>query len=84
MCCLFSILLHSAFFQRKSKAWDFWWVLLLFCKWVPLKKWVFLFLVGSNYIKTEDSYGCLIDFLSQILKLYYFNVPDLADFIMHH
>ena len=46
-------------------------------------KWMFLFLVGSNYIKTEDSYGRLIDFLSQLSKLYYFNVPDLADFIMY-
>jgi len=44
---------------------------------------MFLFLVGSNYIKTEDSYGRLIDFLSQLSKLYYFNVPDLADFIMY-
>jgi len=32
----------------------------------------------------EDKYGCLIDFLSQISKLSYFNVLDLADFVMHH
>jgi len=40
-------------------------------------------LVGSNYIKPEDNYGCLIDFLSQISKLSYFDLLDLADFIMH-
>jgi len=27
------------------------------------------FLVGSNYINTEDNYGRLIEFLSQISKL---------------
>jgi len=43
-----------------------------------------VFLVGFNYINTEDSYGRLIDFLSQISKLYYFNVLDLADFLIHH
>ena len=42
------------------------WRVLLFFSWL-LKKRVF-FSVGSNYIKTEDSYGCLID-LSQISKL---------------
>jgi len=42
------------------------------------------FLVGSNYINTEDSYGRVIDFLSQISKLHYYNVLDLADFTMHH
>jgi len=47
------------------------------------KKRVFV-LVESNYINTEDSYRRLIDFLSQISKLNYFNVLDLADFIMHH
>jgi len=40
--------------------------------------------IGSNYINTEDNYGRLIDFLSQISKLSYFNVLDLADFMMHH
>jgi len=29
-------------------------------------------------------YGRLIDFLSQISKLSYFNVLDLADFMMQH
>jgi len=33
---------------------------------------------------TEDNYGRLIDFLSQISKLSSFNMPDLADFQMHH
>jgi len=28
-----------------------------------------VFLVGSNYINTEDNYGRLIEFLSQISKL---------------
>jgi len=32
----------------------------------------------------EDDYGRLIHFLSQISKLSYFNVLDLADFMMHH
>jgi len=32
------------------------------------KKLVF-FLVGSNYINTEDNYGHLTEFLSQISKL---------------
>jgi len=42
------------------------------------------FLVGSNYINTEDNYERLIDFLSQISKLFNFNVLDLADFMLHH
>jgi len=48
---------------------------------VGFKKNVFLF--GSNHINTENSYRRSIDFLSHISKLYYFNVPDLTDFIMH-
>ena len=43
-----------------------------------------IFLVGSYYINTEDNYERLIDFLSQISKLFNFNVLDLADFMMHH
>jgi len=43
-----------------------------------------IFLVGSYYINTEDNYEGLIDFLSQISKLFNFNVLDLADFMMHH
>jgi len=44
-----------------------------------------IFLVGPNYINTEDNYERLIDFLSHISKLSNFNVLDLADdFIMHH
>ena len=38
----------------------------------------------SYYINTEDNYERLIDFLSQISKLFNFNVLDLADFMMHH
>jgi len=41
------------------------------------------FLVGSSYINTEDNYERLIDFLNQISKLSYFNVLDLAAFMMH-
>jgi len=40
-------------------------------------------LVGSNNINTEDSYGRLIDFLSQNSKLSYFNLLDLGDFTMY-
>jgi len=32
----------------------------------------------------KDNYGRLIDFLSQISKLSYFNLLDLVDFLMHH
>jgi len=42
------------------------------------------FLVGSYYINTEDNYERLINFLSQISKLFNFNVLGLADFMMHH
>jgi len=42
-----------------------------------------IFLVGSNYIKTEDN-GHIIESLLQISKLSNFNVIDLADFMMHH
>jgi len=41
-------------------------------------------MVGSNYINPKNNYGYLIDFLSQISKLSYFNVLDLTDCIMHH
>jgi len=40
-------------------------------------------LVASNFINTEDNYGPLIDFLSQTSKLFYFNVLDLADFMIY-
>jgi len=43
-----------------------------------------VFLFGSNHINTEDNYGRLIDFLSQISKLSYFNVFVLVDFTMQH
>jgi len=31
----------------------------------------------------EDNYARLIDYLSKISKLPYFNLLDLADFLMH-
>jgi len=40
------------------------------------------FLVGSNYINTKDNYGCLIEFLSQILKTVLTTL--VFDFMMHH
>jgi len=54
-----------------------------FFKWASKKKRV-VFLFGSNHINTENSYGRLIDFLSQISKLYHFSVLDLVDFVMYH
>jgi len=42
-----------------------------------------VFLVGSNCIIPENNYECLIDFLSQISKRSYFNLLDLADFMMN-
>jgi len=32
----------------------------------------------------KDNYGPFIDFLSQISKLSYFNLLDLAEILMHH
>jgi len=32
----------------------------------------------------KDNYGRLMDFLNRISKLSYFNLIDLADFLMHH
>ena len=54
---------------------------IVYFKWA-FKKWVFF--GWSNYMNSEDDYGRLADFLSQISKLSYFNVLDLADFMMHH
>jgi len=34
------------------------------------------FLVGCNYIKPKDNHGHLIDFLSQVSKLTYFEGLD--------
>jgi len=56
-------------FQRKSKEWDFWWVSCFFLNGLFQK--LVAFLVGSNNINTEDNYGRLIEFLSQISKLSY-------------
>ena len=39
-------------------------------------------MVGSNYINPKDTYGRLIDFVSQISKLSYF-MHGLVDFVMH-
>jgi len=52
-------------------------------KWAFLKTPGCFFLVGYNYINPEDNHGRLIDFLSQISKLTYFNVLDLVDFMMY-
>jgi len=35
-------------------------------------------------MNSEDNYERLVDSLRQISKLSYFNVLDLADFMMHH
>jgi len=43
-----------------------------------LKNTRVVFLVVRNYINPEDNYGPLIVFLSQISKLFYFNVLGLA------
>jgi len=43
-----------------------------------------VFLVGFNYTIPEDNYEPFIDFLSQISKLYYFNMLDLPHFMMYH
>jgi len=47
-----------------------------------------LFLDGDRAImgksqKRIDNYGRLIDFLSQISKMPYFSLLNLADFLMH-
>jgi len=34
--------------------------------------------------RVKDNYTHITDFLSQFSKLSYFNVLDLADFLMHH
>jgi len=50
-------------------------------------EWAFkkrMFFGWSNYMNSDDNYGRLVDFLSQISKLSYFNVLHLADFMMHH
>jgi len=51
-------------------------------------KWAFkkisgVFFVASKYINPEDNHGPLTDFVSQTSKLLYFNVLDLADFMMY-
>jgi len=51
---------------------------------VGFKKQRVVFFIGSNCINPEYNYGRLINFLSQISKLSYFNVLDVADFMMHH
>jgi len=43
-----------------------------------------IFFVWVQLPNTEDNYGRLMDFPSQISKLSHFNVLDLADFMMHH
>jgi len=55
----------------KRKEWDFWWVLLVCITWDFLKTPGCFFLVGSNYINPENSYGPFSGFPSQISKLSY-------------
>jgi len=76
VCCLFYVLLRNIFF--KGKEWDLFFLSGIF------KKTRVIFFVRSNCINPVDSYGRFIDFLIQISKLSYFNVLDLADFMMHH
>jgi len=70
--------LHSTFSKEKERV-DFWWVLLVSIKVFFFKRTRVLFLVGSSCINREDNYGPL-----KISKLSYFNVLDLADFMMYH
>jgi len=79
VCYLFCFLFHGTCFKGKVQSGIFGGFYCFF-KW-PLKKNVF-FLVRSKYMNTEDNYARLIDFLSQISKLSYFNLFDLADFII--
>ena len=56
---------------------------------IAFSKWAFKtktsdFFGWFQLYNTEDNYGRLIDFLSQISKLSNFNMLDLADFMMHH
>jgi len=39
---------------------------------------------GNSQKGLKENYGRLIDFLSQSSKLFYFNLLDLSDFLMHH
>jgi len=39
---------------------------------------------GNHKNALKDNYEHLTDFLSQISKLSYFNLLELADFLMHH
>jgi len=59
VCCLFYFLLHSRFFKGNVNCGIFNGFIVAFLK-------TGVFLVGSNYINTEDNHGRLIDFLSQI------------------
>jgi len=66
MCCLFYFILHNAFFKGKSKSGIF---VEFYCFFSGLLKKSSVFLFGSNSINTDDDYGRLVEFLSQILKL---------------
>ena len=79
VCCLFYFLLHSTFFKGRVKS-GILVGFIVFFRWAQKTS---DFLVGSNYINTEDN-GRLIEFLSQISKLCNFSVLDLVDFMMHH
>jgi len=64
---LFYLILHSTFFKGKVG----FLVFFLFFLSEFFKKNLVVSLVGFNYINTEDNYGRLIEFLSQISKLSY-------------
>jgi len=66
---LLYFLSHSTFFKGKENRGIFGGFYVFF-KWAFLKK-TGVFVVESNYIKPKDHYGYLIDFLSQISKLFY-------------
>jgi len=68
------------YYSKEKKRVEF---LLVCVKLAFLKTTGCFFLVGFNYINPEDNYGHLIDFLRQISKLSYFNVLDLAEFMMY-
>jgi len=80
---LILLLIHSTFFKGMEKSGffgGFCWFLLS----GHFQKHPGGVLVRSTYINPEDNYGPLIDFLSQISKLSYISVLELADFLMYH
>jgi len=81
VCCLFYFLFHSRFFKGKVKCRIFGGFYCFFLSGFFKKTSDFIGWVKLH--NTEDNYGRLIDFLSQISKLSNFNMLDLAGFKMH-